>query len=249
MRIRIGTSGWVYADWRGVVYPAGVPQRRWLTTLANRFPTVEVNASFYRLPEADTFARWRRAVPEGFVFAVKASRYITHIRRLSGCDEAVATLWERAGALGPALGPILFQLPPRFAADEGLLSAFLRDLPEGLRAAFEFRDPSWDNDAIRSLLDDAGAAWVLADRPGAHVPLHVSGGWSYVRFHRGRRDAPGYTRRKLRRWADAIGGLPADDVFAYFNNDQEGAAVRDAHLLTALFERRAMRGIERTRAG
>jgi uncharacterized protein YecE (DUF72 family) len=249
VRIRIGTSGWVYKDWRGDVYPEDVPQRRWLATLADRFPTLEVNASFYRLPDTGTFARWRDEVPGGFVFAVKASRYITHIRRLRDCEDAVALFWQRATALGPALGPVLFQLPPRFVADADLLAGFLGLLPAGLRAAFEFRDASWDADEVRSLLDDAGAAWVLADRPGRRVPLHVTGGWSYVRFHQGRREEAAYTRRKLRRWADAIVGLPADEVFGFFNNDQKGAAVRDADALTRLIARRGGRGIELARAG
>jgi uncharacterized protein YecE (DUF72 family) len=239
----------MYEDWRGDVYPDGVPRRRWLAALAHRFPTVEVNASFYRLPTVDTFARWRDEVPDGFVFAVKASRYITHIRRLRASEDAVSLLWERASALGSALGPVLFQLPPRFVADTDLLGEFLRGLPSGIRAAFEFRDATWDDDKVRSMLDDAGAAWVLADRPGMHVPLHVTGGWSYLRFHEGRRDEPGYARPKLRRWADAIAGLPARDVFVYFNNDRRGAAVRDADTLTDLMAARGRRGIDLARAG
>jgi uncharacterized protein YecE (DUF72 family) len=229
----------VYPDWRRDVY-GDVPQRRWLEVVAARFPTVEVNATFYRLPGADTFSRWRSEVPEGFVFAVKASRYITHVKRLRDCEGAVRFLWDRSRGLGSALGPVLFQLPPTLRADAGLLAAFSRGLPRGMRPAFEFRDASWDDDEIRSLLDESGAAWVLADRPGAHVPLQVTAGWSYVRFHRGRRDDPGYTRTKLRRWADAIARMPAEDVFVYFNNDQGGAAVRDAHVLTSLVVRRGV---------
>ncbi len=240
MRATVGTSGWVYPDWRGAFYPRGLPQRDWLPWFAERFPTVEVNASFYALPAPATFARWREATPEGFTFAVKASRYVTHIRRLRDAEAPVATFWERALALGDKLGPVLFQLPPGFVADVGLLHAFLQTLPRQMRAAFEFRDASWDTEEVRTALDAVDAAWVLADRPGWRVPLHVTGGWSYVRFHQGTRSAPGYPRAKLRRWADRIAGLPADRTFVYFNNDQGGAATEDARSLADLLAERGV---------
>jgi uncharacterized protein YecE (DUF72 family) len=141
--------------------------------------------------------------------------------------------------LGQKGGPVLFQLPPRFRADAGLLQAFVDVLPKGprgMRVAFEFRDPSWETDEVHAILDRAGAALVLADRPGARVPQVVTGGWSYVRFHQGLPESPGYTREKLARWADRIGALPADPVYVYFNNDGEGAAIRDARTLTELLE-------------
>ncbi len=232
--IRVGTSGWQYDDWRGRFYPEDLPKRRWLGHFAARFPTVEVNNSFYRLPSTETFARWREETPEAFVMAVKASRFITHIRRLRDCREPVTLLWSRARELGSRLGPVLFQLPPHFGADVGLLQRFLRVLPQGMRAAFEFRDPSWETEEVHHALDRAGAALVLADRPGARVEGVVTGGWSYVRFHQGRWTAPDYTREKLRRWAARIDALPADEVFVYFNNDTGGAAVRDAMTLSAL---------------
>jgi uncharacterized protein YecE (DUF72 family) len=234
LAIRVGTSGWQYDDWLGEVYPRDLPKRAWLAHLASRFRTVEVNNSFYRLPSPEAFARWRDETPDGFVIAVKASRFITHIRRLRDCREPVGLLWSRARELGPRLGPILFQLPPRFPVDVSRLEGFLGVLPRAMRAAFEFRDRSWETDEVFQALDRAGAAFVLADRPGARVPGVVTGGWSYVRFHQGREDDPGYTRAKLRRWADRLAGLAVDDVFVYFNNDTGGAAVRDAQTLMEL---------------
>jgi uncharacterized protein YecE (DUF72 family) len=232
--VLVGTSGWQYDDWRGPFYPAELPKRAWLRFLATRFPTVEINNSFYRLPSAEAFGRWRDETPEGFVVALKASRFITHIRRMRDCRDPVELLWNRSMELGPRLGPVLFQFPPRFPADLERLRGFLPVLPRGMRAAFEFRDPSWETDEVLEALDEAGAAFVLADRPGARVRDVVTGGWAYIRFHQGRALAPGYTRTKLRRWADRIRGFPARDVFAYFNNDTGGAAVRDAITLTEL---------------
>ncbi len=235
--ILVGTSGWQYGDWRGRFYPEGLPTRRWLEHHSRRFPTVEVNNSFYRLPAAQTFARWRDETPEGFTFAVKASRYITHIRRLRDCRDAVELLWSRARELGGKLGPVLFQLPPNLAAAPALLERFVTELPAGIRAAFEFRDASWEAEGV-FILDRAGAAVVLADRPGARVPDVVTGGWAYVRFHQGQEGAPGYRREKLRRWADRIAALAASVVYAYFNNDTGGAAVWDAQALAALLRER-----------
>jgi uncharacterized protein YecE (DUF72 family) len=236
--VRIGTSGWVYRDWKEHVYPPGVPQRLWLEHIAERFPTVELNASFYRLPPRSTFDTWRERVPGGFVFAVKMSRYLTHIVRLREPREPITRFWEAATGLGTALGPVLFQFPPTFGVELSLLHETLGMLPEGMRAAFEFREPSWENDEVLSALDRAGAAWVLADRPRARVRPHVTGGWSYIRFHRGTSDGFDYPSRKLRRWAETIASLPARDVFVYFNNDPGGAAVRDAERLRATLDSR-----------
>ena len=237
--IYVGTSGWQYASWKnGAFYPKGLPQRAWLDHYVTRFPTVELNNSFYQLPKEATFEKWSRQVPEGFVFVVKASRYITHIRRLRDATDSVALFWSRAVLLGDRLGPILFQLPPRFRADTGLLRDFVGALPPGIRAAFEFRDDSWKTDEVLEILDRAEAAWVLADRPGWRVPLHVTGGWSYIRFHQGRPLRPGYTPEKLRTWADRIAGLDASDVFVYFNNDPQAAAPHDALRLMSLLNKR-----------
>jgi len=234
----IGTSGWQYDSWKGRFYPRNLPKDRWLAFYAECFATVEVNNSFYRLPSDAAFERWRDGTPPGFLIAPKVSRYLTHIRRLRDAEESMELFWSRAKRLGSKLGPLLFQLPPTFVADEELLAAFLELLPKGARSAFEFRHPSWETETTRSLLDAAGAALVLADRPGARVPPRVTGGWSYVRFHQGTRQGAGYPRAKLRRWADRFAELPARDVYVYFNNDPGGAAVRDARTLFELLEAR-----------
>jgi uncharacterized protein YecE (DUF72 family) len=232
--IWIGTSGWQYRHWKGAFYPDKLPQRQWLGYYCTRFPVVEVNNSFYRLPDESSIDRWRGESPAGFVFVLKASRYITHIRRLRAAAESVALLWTRATRLKEKLGPILFQLPPNFRADQALLADFLAVLPNEARAAFEFRDDSWRREAILELLDRAGAAWVLADRPGARVAQIVTGGWSYIRFHQGRPMHPGYTREKLRAWADRVVELRATDTYAFFNNDGQAAAPFDAETLASL---------------
>jgi uncharacterized protein YecE (DUF72 family) len=239
--IHVGTSGWQYRDWRGTFYPPDLPQRAWLGFYAARFSTVEVNNSFYRLPEGETFERWRRETPAGFVVTVKASRFITHLKRLRDPEDAVALFWERATRLGPRLGPILFQLPPRFPADPERLSSFLGVLPTPLRAAFEFRDASWHSPEVFDLLERAGAALVWADRPGARVDMPITGGWTYLRFHQGRANAAGYPRAKLRRWADRIAELDAEEGWIYFNNDPGGAALRDAVTLRTLLRERGVR--------
>jgi uncharacterized protein YecE (DUF72 family) len=239
--IYIGTSGWQYRDWKNGFYPRGLAQRAWLAHYASVFPTVEVNNSFYRLPKEETFDKWQEATPQDFLFAVKASRYITHIRRLRQAKDSVQLFWSRATRLRSKLGPVLFQLPPNFKADPPLLEEFLKVLPKGMRAAFEFRDDSWQNQDVLELLEHAGAAWVLADRPGWRVPEIVTGGWSYVRFHQGRSFHPGYTRSKLRRWADRIASTDARDTFVYFNNDALGAAPDDALTLIALLRNRGQK--------
>jgi uncharacterized protein YecE (DUF72 family) len=235
--IHVGTSGWQYDSWKEPFYE-GAPKRAWLELYASRFPVVEVNNSFYQLPKEETFDRWKAETPAGFLFAVKASRYITHIRRLRDCKESVELFWSRATRLGEKLGPVLFQFPPNFGLEAERLREFLALLPTEMRTAFEFRDDSWRTDEVLALLDGAGAAWVLADRPGWQVPLLTTGGWSYVRFHQGRAVHPGYTRRKLRTWADRIVELEAKEVFAFFNNDPLAAAPRDAETLTSLLQER-----------
>jgi uncharacterized protein YecE (DUF72 family) len=244
--ILVGTSGWQYDTWRDAFYPPDVPKRAWLRYFAERFPTVEVNNSFYMLPKPTSFERWRAETPEGFVITVKANRYITHIRRLRDGRDAVETFWGRVRLLGPKLGPVLFQLPPRFSVDAALLRGFLGVLPEGIRPAFEFRDRSWERDDVYELLDGAGAAFVLADRPGARVPTVVTGGWSYVRFHQGRPGIADYPREKLRRWAWRIAAMPARETYVYFNNDPGGAAIRDAMTLTAMLREATAHASTRT---
>jgi uncharacterized protein YecE (DUF72 family) len=236
----VGTSGWQYKDWRGRFYPKDLPTAKWLPFFSASFPTVEVNNTFYQLPKEETFVAWREASTDAFVIAIKASRYITHIRRLRDCRDPLRLLWSRCERLGAKLGPVLFQLPPNLKADNDLLRRFLRLLPKTMRAAFEFRHVSWESEETYRALDDAGCALVLADRPGARVPDIVTGGWGYIRFHKGTVLGPGYSRPKLRRWADRIARMPATDTFVYFNNDTGGAAVRDARALSELLGKRSV---------
>jgi uncharacterized protein YecE (DUF72 family) len=247
VRVWVGTSGWQYASWKRRFYPKDVPQRKWLEYFSARFPTVEINNSFYQLPKQKSFVRWREESAGEFVITVKASRYITHIRRLRDCRDPVMLFWSRAGKLGKKLGPVLFQLPPRFGVDPDRLETFLEVVPKAMRPAFEFRDDSWETDEVYALLDGAGAAFVLADRPGRRMGDVVTGGWSYVRLHQGRRASPFYSRAKLRRWADHIAALPTKDVYVYFNNDEQGAAIKDARTLMELLADRGLDvpGVER----
>jgi uncharacterized protein YecE (DUF72 family) len=236
--ILVGTSGWQYRDWRRRFYPEGLAQRGWLGYFSERFPVVEVNNTFYMLPKDETFVRWRQESAAGFLFVVKASRYITHIRRLRDGREPLKLFWSRCRRLGKKLGPVLFQLPPNFPADLERLEGFVALLPPTMRAAFEFRHPSWGTDEARALLDRAGCALVLPDRPGWRVTDVVTGGWAYVRFHQGQRGAPGYTKRKLVRFADRIAAWDARETYVFFNNDPGGAALRDAVTLTGLLRDR-----------
>ena len=240
MPVWIGTSGWQYRDWRGLFYPQGLRQASWLEHYADRFRVVEVNNAFYRLPEANTFTAWAERTPDDFVVAVKASRYLTHIRRLREPSEAVARLLERARCLGPKLGPVLLQLPPTLAADLGALRATLACFPADVRVAVEFRHESWFSDETRGVLADHDAAFCLADSPKRRTPEWRTASWGYVRFHEGRSSPrPCYGRTALGNWAGRLADLfgPDDDVYAFFNNDPRGCAVRDARRLARAVER------------
>lgn len=227
--IRIGCSGWSYAHWRGVLYPEKGSTARWLELYAQRFDTVEVNATFYRLPTRLTVERWSSRTPEGFCFAVKASRYLTHVRRLRGLDAGVLRLEERIGPLRATskLGPMLWQLDGRFRRDDDRLAAALDRLPPG-RHAFEFRHESWFVDDVYELLRARNAALVVADRaPSDPTPWVPTSDWAYIRFHSGRGRNGMYTRRQVDEWAGRIATF-GGDVYAYFNNDWEGFAVENA---------------------
>ncbi|WP_414170241.1 DUF72 domain-containing protein [Streptoverticillium reticulum] len=245
MPLLVGTSGWQYTDWRGDLYPDGCPQRLWLEEYTRHFATVENNNAFYRLPSPETFAAWRDRTPQGFVMAVKASRYLTHIKRLHDPEEPVQRLMRHAGGLGDRLGPVLLQLPPTLKADAGLLDAALACFPVGTRVAVEPRHDSWWTDAIRSLLEQHRAALCWADHDSRPVtPLWRTADWGYVRFHCGRAHPwPRYGRQALATWARRIADAWPDraDVYAYFNNDPGAAAVHDA----AAFARAAA-GLGRT---
>lgn len=237
MKAWVGTSGWQYASWRGTFYPAGLRQSDWLSYYVTQFPIVEVNNSFYRMPEEAFIDRWRGLAPPGFVLAVKANQLITHRCRLRGAEEALALFSSRVLRLGDRLGPVLFQLPPSLQVDVPRLAGFLRSLPRGMRAAFEMRHESWFRDDVFASLDSAGVAWVLADRHGLRGPAVVTGGFAYVRFHQGEPDSPHYSRAELELWADRIAGLGVE-TYAFFNNDMEVAAPADARTLTGLLRER-----------
>jgi uncharacterized protein YecE (DUF72 family) len=232
--LRVGTSGWQYRDWRGVFYPPGLAQREWLEYYAARYGTVENNASFYRLPSRETFAAWRARTPDGFVMAVKASRYLTHVRRLRDPAEPVARLMRAAAGLGDRLGPVLLQLPPNLPADPGALDDSLREFARfpGTRVAVEFRHPSWWTEEVQQVLGRHGAALCWADRLERPVtPLWRTADWGYLRFHEGTAQPwPRYGVQALRSWVERVAAawLGDADVFVYFNNDQGGAAVHDA---------------------
>ncbi|MDQ4133735.1 MAG: DUF72 domain-containing protein [Actinomycetota bacterium] len=247
MPLWVGTSGWQYRSWRGVFYPEKLAQKHWLEHYAERFRVVEVNNAFYRLPEASTFAGWAERTPDDFLVAVKASRYLTHIRRLQEPAEPVHRLMDRARHLGIKLGPVLLQLPPNLAADGKALDQTLAQFPAGVRVAVEFRHESWFTDETQELLRRHGAALCLADSPRRQTPAWRTADWGYLRFHEGRATPrPCYGRGALETWARRLAELwkPADDVYVFFNNDPEGCAVRDARI----FARAAVRaGLEPTR--
>jgi uncharacterized protein YecE (DUF72 family) len=238
MTIVVGTSGWQYRDWRGRFYPPKLPQRLWLEHYAAAFATVEVNNAFYRLPERDTFARWRERTPADFCVGVKMSRYLTHIKRLRDPAEPVARFFGRASALGDKLGPVLLQLPPSLRANPDDLDAVLSLVPAGVDVAVEPRHPSWWTDDIRRVLDRHGAALCWADRLGRPVtPLWRTARFGYLRLHEGRaQPRPRYGKAALASWLNRIGGEYARDeaVYVYYNNDPGGAAVVDAAALAAL---------------
>jgi uncharacterized protein YecE (DUF72 family) len=230
-RAWIGCSGWNYADWREVVYPKGLPQSRWLEHYATLFDTVEVNSTFYRLPKRESVARWVEQTPDDFVFAVKSSRYLTHIRRLRGLEGGVERFYERIEPLTrtPKMGPVLWQLPANFRRDDERLRQALSALPDG-RHAFEFRHESWFGPEVYDLLRDRGAALVIGDHPERPFQAReLTADWTFIRFHYGSRGRNGnYSETELEQWAERIDGWRRrHEVYAYFNNDWRGYAVRN----------------------
>ena len=233
--VRIGCSGWNYGHWRERVYPKGCPPSRWLRFYAGLFDTVEVNTTFYRLPRRDAVARWVEQAPDDFCFAVKMSRYITHLKRLTDAEGGLARFYERIEPLArsPKLGPVLWQLPPTFKRNDERLAATLDALPPG-RHCFEFREPSWYADDVYSLLRDRGVALVIPDSPKYPFrTLELTADWTFIRFHYGSRGRNGnYSERELEEWAQRIDAWRRKvDVYAYFNNDWEGYAVRNGRWL------------------
>jgi uncharacterized protein YecE (DUF72 family) len=240
--VRIGCSGWQYKSWRESFYPKGVGQPKWLRHYADVFDTVEVNSTFYRLASRDAVARWVEETPDGFVFALKASRYLTHIKRLDNLEQGIERYYERIEPLAgtPKLGPIVWQLPPNFQRDDERLAGALGALRAG-RHCFEFRHESWFADDVYALLREHGAALVIGDEPTRPWQAHeLTTDWTLIRFHRGRRGRRGnYSASELDEWAERIAGWrERAEVFAFFNNDWEEFAPRNALTL----RRRLARG-------
>ncbi len=231
-KVWIGTSGWNYGHWRGRFYPIDLPEKRWLEFYAERFDTVELNSPFYRIPSEASFKSWYRRTPEGFVFSVKASRLITHVRKLRQAQQELEWFFSVVYALGEKLGPILFQTPPSLRADLKLLEDFLSCLPKGHRYAFEFRHPSWFDVKVYELLEAFGATLCVADSPRYPKEEVVVGPFLYLRLHGSKRlYASLYSPEELEKWADFIRFAfkrGVKEVFCYFDNDYEAYAVRNA---------------------
>jgi uncharacterized protein YecE (DUF72 family) len=214
-----------------VFYPEQLPQREWLSYYAERFQTVEVNNTFYRLPEKSAFEHWRESTPGDFIFALKMSRYLTHLKRLHDPGEPVHRFMERAVCLGAKRGPILIQLPPNHHADIDLLDRALAAFDPSIRIAVEFRHESWFKPTTRDVLERRKVALCLADSPDRKQPYWRTADWGFVRFHEGKGSrAPGYERNVLRRWVERIADSwgSRNEVYTYFNNDTGGYAIKDA---------------------
>ncbi len=227
----IGCSGWNYADWRGDFYPKGMPPSRWLEHYATVFDTVEVNSTFYRLASRDAVARWVEQTPPGFLFTLKASRYLTHIKRLTDLGQGIERFYERIEPLAgtPKMGPVLWQLPENFHRDDERLASALDALPAG-RHTFEFRHESWFTEDVYALLRERGVALTIGDMPKRDFQSHeFTTDWTFIRFHYGRRGRRGnYSVTELEEWAQRIEGWRrAVEVLAYFNNDWEEFAVKN----------------------
>jgi uncharacterized protein YecE (DUF72 family) len=242
--IRVGCSGWNYADWRGRLYPEGLGTARWLSRYAEEFDTVEVNSTFYRLPTVKAVQGWVEQTPTDFVFAVKMSRYVTHVKRLRDLPPSMELFYSRIEPLvrSRKLGPVLWQLPPTFRRDDERLAAALEQLPPG-RHAFEFRHPSWFAAEVMDLLRSRGVALVIGDRPEVHAfqTHELTADWTFVRFHAGTRGSRGnYSEAELREWADCLRSWQVREGYVYFNNDWEGFAPRNALRLRELVDRAAV---------
>jgi uncharacterized protein YecE (DUF72 family) len=240
--IRIGTSGFIYDHWRGRFY-APSDRGTELERYAEAFDTVELNVTFYRMPPSSTFRSWARRVPDDFTFAVKASRYLTHVKRLQDPRASVDLLVDRARELGGHLGPILVQLPPDLERDLAALEDTLDAFPEDLRVAVEPRHDSWFVDDVRRLLTERGVALCVADRRGPITPLWRTADWAYLRFHAGRAMPRScYASSALETWAERVEEVWGRDAagYAFFNNDGNGCALRDASVLASALEQRGI---------
>ena len=235
--VRIGCSGWSYRDWPGLAYPAGAPSSTWFGHYAAMFETVELNTTFYRLPDATTVEKWRDQAPDGFCYAVKANRYVTQAKKLKDCEEPLARMMAPLRHLETRLGPVLYQLPPRFRVNLERLESFLGLVPKDVTNVFEFRDTSWYTDEVFALLDRHGAGLCAHDMPGSQSPRMAVGPVAYVRFHGGVSKYWGrYSDKALLDWTDWIADQARHGraVWAYFNNDPEAHAIHDAQTLRGM---------------
>jgi uncharacterized protein YecE (DUF72 family) len=235
--VRIGCSGWIYRHWRILFYPEKMPQKDWFAHYAATFDTVEINNSFYRLPKAETFDKWREQAPPGFRYAVKANRFLTQAKKLKDCAEALERFLAPTRHLGDTLGPILYQLPPRFRLNRERLAEFIALLPRDLVHVFEFRDKSWLTEEVLAMLDAGGVSFCAHDMPGLATPAWAAGPIAYLRFHGGEGKYRGrYPDERLLGWTDWIvdQARRGRDVWCYFNNDIGGDAVHDALTLRGM---------------
>jgi uncharacterized protein YecE (DUF72 family) len=235
---RIGTSGWHYPHWKGPFYPDKIKSGEMLEFYADRFDTVEINNSFYHLPREETLKSWRDQVPPEFIFAVKGSRYITHMKKLREPGETTAKFFERIAILGRKLGPVLFQLPPHWNLNPSRLEAFLKALPGNLRYAMEFRDTTWFDPRVYRLLEGYGVAFCIYELAGLLSPRRVTADFVYVRLHGPTRKKyeGAYGTQRLSGWAGAFStwARQGRDVYCYFDNDQAGYAAADAAHLNSM---------------
>jgi uncharacterized protein YecE (DUF72 family) len=233
----IGCSGWHYEHWRGLYYPQELPRPKWLSFYAQQFDTVELNNSFYRVPSEKALTTWRESTPDSFIFAVKASRFITHIKRLKNLGSAVDDFLSRAGLLKEKLGPLLYQLPPSMKRNDELLQNFLSSLPPKYRHVIEFRHESWIHEAVFDILRTHNIGLCVFDMPGFSCPLVATSDFAYVRFHGSQGlYSSRYSDEELSRWAQKIARLGQDlkASYIYFNNDAEAFAVENAMKLRSL---------------
>lgn len=233
----IGTSGWMYDHWEGVFYPSGLSKNKWLEYYTKYFDTVEINNTFYHLPQAKTFKKWEASVPKTFIFAIKANRFITHIKRLHQAKDSVRLFLNRAKLLKKHLGPILYQLPPHWNANPDRLREFVKVLPKGYFNAFEFRDPSWFNQEIYQILRSNRLSFCIYNMPGIACPHEVTGPFVYIRMHGGNiLYGSNYSEKELRKLATEVKTFLQKNfpVYIYFNNDAYGYAVKNALRLKEL---------------
>jgi len=236
-QIRIGCSGWQYRHWREIFYPKGLAQTRWFAFYAEHFDTVEINSSFYHLPKASTFEKWRDQAPPGFCYAIKANRFITQAKKLVDCEEPMERMMAATRHLGDRLGPMLYQLPPSMGVDLERLANFLRLVPVDVTSVFEFRNKSWYIPETFDLLDRHGVGFCVHDMKGSATGRIAVGRAAYVRFHGGVGKYWGrYSDERLLDWADWIVGQANSgrSVWCYFNNDIHGHAIDDAQTLKSI---------------